>query len=227
MEEIDLKELWNYFVSKIYILIIFIITCMLIGNVYLLCFQKPLYKSTTSLVLVSESNNNQSITQNDVILNNNLVTTYSEIIKSRNILSKVISNLKLNISVEQLSSSITVTSVTNTQLIKITVSDENNSMASKVANEIAKVFSKEITNIYKIQNISIVDKAVISDNPYNINPIKQNVVYFIIGLILGCGIIFVMFYFDTSIKDSKTIEEKLNLTVLGVVPKVGDNNVKR
>ena len=75
MEEIDLKELWNYFVSKIYILIIFIITCMLIGNVYLLCFQKPLYKSTTSLVLVSESNNNQSITQNDVILNNNLVTT--------------------------------------------------------------------------------------------------------------------------------------------------------
>ena len=227
MEEINIKELWNYFISKIYIIILLVIISMLVGNIYLLAFQKPLYKSTTTLVLVSESSNNQSITQSDIALNNNLVTTYSEIIKSRSILSKVIKNLNLNTSTENLSRNITVTSVTNTQLIKIAVSDENNLKAKAIANEIAKVFSQEITNIYKIQNISIVDKAVLAEKPYNINLIKQNLICLVMGGTLGFGIIFIMFYFDTSIKDANTVEEKLKLTVLGVVPKVGDNNVKR
>ena len=40
------------------------------------------------------------------------------------------------------------------------------------------------------------------------------------GLVLSCGLIFIVFYFDTSIKTSEEIENKLGLTVLGVVPKV-------
>ena len=43
-----------------------------------------------------------------------------------------------------------------------------------------------------------------------------------IGIIISCGIVFMIFYFDTSIKDAETIEDKLDLTVFGVVPKVGD-----
>lgn len=68
MEEINLKELWHYFLSKISIILIIVIICVLAGNVYLFCLQTPLYKSTTSLVLVSEENTNTSITQNDITL---------------------------------------------------------------------------------------------------------------------------------------------------------------
>ena len=48
--------------------------------------------------------------------------------------------------------------------------------------------------------------------------LKDNVIYFGIGLVLSCGVIFIMFYFDTTIKSAESIEEKLGLTVLGVVP---------
>ena len=41
-----------------------------------------------------------------------------------------------------------------------------------------------------------------------------------LGLIISCGIIFIKFYFDTTIKTTEEIENKLGLTVLGVVPKV-------
>lgn len=221
MEEINLKDLWNYYLSKYYIVLIAVVVCLLLGNIYLLGIQKPMYKSTTSLVLVSD---NQSITQNDVTLNNNLVSTYSEIIKSRNVLEKVIKNLKLDKTAEELSKDVSVTSVTNTQLIKIEVRSDSKKQAKKIANEIATVFSNEIVNIYKIQNISIVDQAKLAKTAYNVNPLKQNLIYLIAGLVLGCGIVFIMFYFDTSIKDSKTVEEKLGLTVLGMVPKVGDSN---
>lgn len=221
MEEINLKDLWNYYLSKYYIVLIAVVVCLLLGNIYLLGIQKPMYKSTTSLVLVSD---NQSITQNDVTLNNNLVSTYSEIIKSRNVLEKVIKNLKLDKTAEELSKDVSVTSVTNTQLIKIEVRSDSKKQAKKIANEIATVFSNEIVNIYKIQNISIVDQAKLAKTAYNVNPLKQNLIYLIAGLVLGCGIVFIMFYFDTSIKDSATVEEKLGLTVLGMVPKVGDSN---
>lgn len=221
MEEINLKDLWNYYLSKYYIVLIAVVVCLLLGNIYLLGIQKPMYKSTTSLVLVSD---NQSITQNDVTLNNNLVSTYSEIIKSRNVLEKVIKNLKLDKTAEELSKDVSVTSVTNTQLIKIEVRSDSKKQAKKIANEIATVFSNEIVHIYKIQNISIVDQAKLAKTAYNVNPLKQNLIYLIAGLVLGCGIVFIMFYFDTSIKDSATVEEKLGLTVLGMVPKVGDSN---
>ena len=215
MEEINLKELWHYFLSKISIIFIIVIICVLAGNVYLFCLQTPLYKSTTSLVLVSEESTNTSITQNDITLNNNLVTTYSEIIKSRAVLSKVIENLGLKESVEYLSSCVSVSSIANTQVIKIDVSRESRYEARNIANEIAEVFSKKI-------NISIVDEAELSKSPYNVNFIKQNIIYSVIGIIISCGIVFMIFYFDTSIKDAETIEDKLDLTVFGVVPKVGD-----
>jgi len=224
MEEINLKELWHYFMSKIYITILTIIVCILLGNIYLFCFQTPLYKSTTSLVLVNEERSSTSITQNDITLNNNLVTTYSEIMKSRNVLSQVVTNLGLDESVESLSSCISVSSLTNTQIIRVDVSRESKVEAKEIANELARVFASEITSIYKIQNISVVDKAQLASKPYNISIVKQNAIYVVLGIALGMGIVFIIFYFDTSIKDTKTIEEKLDLTVLGIVPKVGDKN---
>lgn len=224
MEEINVKELWQYFMSKIYIAIIAVIICLVLGNIYLFGFQTPLYKSTTSLVLVNEERSTASITQNDINLNNNLVSTYSEIIKSRNVLSQVAENLGLEESVENLSRSVSVSSVTDTQIIKVDVSRESKEEAKLIANEIAKVFSKEVRSIYRIQNISVVDKAQLAKKPYNISVVKQNIIYTAAGMVLGMGIIFIIFYFDTSIKDAKTVEDKLNLTVLGVVPKVGDKN---
>ena len=40
-----------------------------------------------------------------------------------------------------------------------------------------------------------------------------------IGVVLSFGVVFVMYYFDTTIKSSEIVEEKLGLTVIGIVPK--------
>ena len=95
---------------------------------------------------------------------------------------------------------------------------ENNLKAKAIANEIAKVFSKEIESIYEIKNLSIIDYADENTIPYNINVPKQMVISVLVSFVLACGIIFVMFYFDTTIKSSEEIEEKIGLPVLGVVP---------
>ena len=219
MEEINLKDLWEYFVSKLYIVIIILMVAILASNIYILFLQTPLYKSTATLVLTrAESSDSTSITQNDVNLNQKLVGTYSEIIKSRRILNKVIKNLKLETTWDKLQKNVSVKNKADTELITITVVSDDSKIAPSVANEIADVFSDDIVTIYNIQNVSIIDYAIESERPYNINYAKQTIIAFVAGLVISCAIIFVMFYFDTTIKSSEEIEEKVGVTVLGSVP---------
>lgn len=218
MEEINLKELFDYFKNKFTWIIITIILVVGLGNVITTITRVPMYRSSTTIVLVSDNSGDYNSTE--LQLNKNLVGTYSEIIKSRTVLNEVISNLGLTYTAEDLSKNITVASVENTEIIKITVGDTDNKQAAKIANEIANVFMTEIQKFYKLNNVSIIDKAENSIKPYNVNYVKDNLIYILAALVLSGGVIFIMFYFDTTIKTSEEIENKLGLTVLGVVPKV-------
>lgn len=228
MDEVNLKELFRYILAKFYIIVTVTVVVVLAGEVYSTYLKIPLYRSTTKLVLTSSQGDNSStaVTNTDVTLSNNLVKTYSEIITSRGVLSKVISNLKLDISTEDLAKKVSVASVSNTQIITLSVSDADANQAEKIANEIAKVFKAEIVSLYKIDNVQIVDKAQAASAPYNVNVLKQTLQFLAVGLALGVGIILVMFYLDNTIKSSQVVEDKVGLVVLGVVPKVGKGKKK-
>lgn len=215
MEEINLIEVFEYFKNKLVWIIASILVVLVLGNIFTLATRVPMYRSNTTILLVGS---NEQVNQNDVSLNNNLVATYSEIIKSRRVLSQVINNLDLDYTVAELSSNISVGTKTGTQIITVTVSDSDSKRAKDIANEVSKVFAADIKELYKLDNVAIIDSAVKAAAPYNLTYVKDNVIYFAIGLVLSCGVIFVMFYFDTTIKSADSIEEKLGLTVLGVVP---------
>lgn len=219
MEEINLKELGNYFLSHIMIILSVITVILIVGCIYSVVIKKPLYHGTTSIVLVNQNNGN-TITNSDIQVNRNLVETYTQIIKSRKILSTVISQLGLTYSESVLAGNVSVSAITDTDIIRISVSDENNQLAADIANEIARVFMEDIKTRYNLQNVSVLDEAVAESSPYNVNIAKEIVLYILIGVVLGCAIVFVMFYFDTSIKSSTEIEEKFGLAVLGNVPYV-------
>ena len=219
MEEFNISEFIKYYFSLIVIVILFIILGAVGSWYYTDYVQVPMYKSQTSLVLTRAGDSTGSITQNDISLNKNLVATYREIIKSRRILSNVISNLNLDITEKELSDKVSVTSSNDTELIIISVVDKDSKLARNIANEIAKVFKEEITTIYNIENISIVDVAVKAKDAYNVNPLKQYVIGVGSGFLIGSLIITVMFYFDDSIKKPEDIEEKVGLSVLSTVPK--------
>lgn len=218
MEEIDLKELLDVFKRKIGLIILVTSCICILGAIYGLVLQKPMYKSYATIILVSGENASSStITQSDIALNKNLVDTYAEVIKSRRVLSQVINELNLDVSYEKLSDRIVVSSVNNTEIIKISVNDEDAIKAKNIANVTANYFIDEIPDLYNINNVSILDEAIESNTPYNINIIKQVIIYFMIGLVLSFGIVFIIFYFDRTIKSVEQIEQKTKLPILGSV----------
>ena len=224
MEEIDLKELFTFVKSKIGLLITITALVCLIGCVYGLIIQTPMYKSDTTVILSSSSS---TLTQTDLNINKNLVDTYAEIVKSRRVLTQVIEDLKLDLSYNQLHSKISVSAVNNTEIIRITVEDKDAIKAKNIANTTAKYFTKEVADLYNMNNVDVLDVAIEADKPYNINVTKQIVIYFMIGLVLAAGILFIIFYFDRTIKSIEQVEQKIKLPILGSVQELNKGVKKK
>ena len=227
MEEFNILEFLKYYWSKFIIILVFIIVGLVGSYIYTFYMQVPIYRSQTSLVLTKNDSNSSTITQNDINLNKNLVSTYREIIKSRRILDQVIENLELDITYSELTTNVGVSSINDTELIVISVYNEDSRLARKIANEIASVFKNEIPEIYNIENVSIIDKALISKEPYNVNVIKQFVLGTGAGFLVGSILIVGLFYLDDSVKTEEDIENKLGLSVLGRVPKYKSKKNKK
>lgn len=221
MEELDLKELFSMFwTRKVHIILITLIF-MVIGAIYSYVFVTPKYMSYTTLLLATSSedtNKSSTITTTDITLYNNLVSTYSELIKSKSVLVPVINNLNINKTEDALKEAITVSARKNTQIIEIDVTDSNPTEAKIIADEIAKVFMTQVSDIYKINNVHVVDEAEIETTPYNINHVKDIVMFAFIGLVVACIYVILANMLDTTVKTKEDVEKKLGLTVLTIIP---------
>ena len=140
MEEINLKELWNYYKKYLVYIVIITVLCALGMYFYSENVKKPMYSSSSKVVLVKDGDttNDNGITQNDINLNQKLVSTYTQIIKSKLVVNRVNEELDLNYTYDKLLGEIGVTAVDDTELLKITVTDKNPETATTIANKIAE-----------------------------------------------------------------------------------------
>ena len=222
MEELDLKELFSIFWNKKVQIILIILIFMMIGIIYTVGFTTPMYSSSTTLVLASagntETSTNTTITSADITINSKLVSTYSEIVKSKNILRQVISNLGIRLNEASLRSNVAVNAVKNTELIEITVKNENANYAAQIADEIAKVFTEKVKEIYNINNVQILDKAEVSTSPSNINHTKDVVIFAFVGLVIAVAYVLIANMLDTTIKSAEDVEKGFGIPVLVSIP---------
>ncbi len=218
MEEIDLKELFKLFWKKKAIIILTTMVFLFVGYIYNAFIVTPEYRAATTLILV-KSESASSVTQADVTLNQKLVYTYSELVKSDTVLNEVVNRVQLNKSVSQLRKNITIEAVKNTEILKISVLDSNKDEAAIIANSIAEVFSEQVKEIYNMENIRVVDKAVAPSTPSNINPVKYAGIFAIVGFVISVGVILVLNLFDSTVKSDKDIEKSLNIKTLATFAK--------
>lgn len=227
-KEIDLKELFEIFWHKKVHIVLIILIFIVIGIIYSIGFVTPMYSSSTSLVLAGKSSKadenqvSETITATDLTINSKLVATYSKLVKSKNILGQVISNLGIEVNEDDLRKNVKVTSVENTELIEITVSNENAEYAAKIANEIAKVFAEKIAGeIYNINNVHIVDQATVEENPSNVNYLKNIVVFAFFGVIVAVIYVLLENILDTTVKTQEDIEKSVKIPVIASIPIYG------
>ena len=224
MEELDLKDLFNIFLEKKLTILTIIVIFAIIGFIYTIWFVTPKYQSSTTLILVqSDSNKNNggtnSITSTDVTLNTNMIATYNDVITSKSVVRQVISNLGLDIDESTVKNGLTVSAgEDDAQVMKITVTNTDATYAYKIANELAKVFSEKVVEIYNVNNVRILDEAEIAQGPYNINHAKDIIIFGFIGLVVAVAYILILNMLDNSVKLPEDIEKNLKVPVLATIP---------
>lgn len=233
-EEIDLKELFNIFWRKKIIIILITIIFAVVGAYYTYNYKVPRYKSSTTLLLAQnyavEGKNEQinEITQTDITLNQKLVSTYSKLVKSKTVIKQVLQNLNMSENLESdLEKNIQVKALQDTQVIEITYSNEDAMVAYQIANELSNVFCDKVSEIYNINNVYIVDKAEVAEVPYNINHIKDIILFAFAGIAISCVGIFISSLFDTTVKASEDVERNTGLVVLAQVPELKTEGEKK
>lgn len=226
MEELNLKQLINIIWNGKKYIIITIILSVLLGIGYSYFLVTPKYEASTTLVLAKaeEKATNEistGITQTDLNINQNLVSTYRELIRSKTVIREVMENLKIkDLKETTLNNNITVSSVRDTELIEITVKDENPERATNIANEIAKVFTVHVAEIYNINNVHVIDKAETNNIPYNVHHAKDIFVFVLIGVIFSIVSIIIISLLDTTVKTQEDIKKTTGMLILAEIPEI-------
>ncbi|WP_019241421.1 MULTISPECIES: YveK family protein [Bacillus] len=200
------------------------IICAIVTYFYL----SPVYQSSTQLLVNQSQNGEDGFNYNEVQTNLQLINTYNVIIKSPAILQLVKEKLNLDYSTENLSQRISVSNQAQSQVVNITVEDQDPVLAVNIANTTSEIFQKEIINIMNIDNVKILSKAKISENPVAVKPkpLMNFAIALGIGLLISVGLSFILEYFDNTVKGAEDIESLLQIPVLGVITLIEDTKDK-
>jgi len=106
----------------------------------------PIYETSTRL-LVSDPPILRSLDYSSMINSYAMTSTYAEMIVDRPVMQGVIDRLKLKIAPEMLKEQISVEKVRDTQLLVISVQDPNPTLAARIADTTAEVFTERINEL--------------------------------------------------------------------------------
>ncbi|MCH1960641.1 YveK family protein [Romboutsia hominis] len=221
-ETIDLKEYFLIIKKRFWIIALLTVLAAIISGVLSFFVLKPVYQANSTLIVNTEQNEETNILTGDQFtVTQKLAVTYGEIIKSRAVIEPVIKKLDLDKTYEELVEQIVVSPVKDTQIIDISVEDQNPKKARDIANEIPKVFTKEAKRITNANSVEVIDKAIIPENPIKPNKAMNVAIAAVLGLMIGLFVVFLKEYLDNKIKTPQDIEKHLDLPILGVIPNEG------
>lgn len=222
-QEMTLEDIFRALKKRWLLIVSVTLMCLIGGSIFVLFFgPEPVYQSSTTVLVNYRAEETNKLTQSDLTTSQKLVATYNEIIKSATILEPVIKALDLDMTADELLKNIGVAQVNDTEIIKITVKNEDPELSRDIANTIANVFSKEISKIMKVDSTSTLDVAKTPTTPLSQNKLTKIAIAGILGMMISVGLVFVLEYLDRTVKTADETEKLLGVPVLGVIPKSKD-----
>lgn len=220
--ELDLKQLVVALLHKWWLLGLCALLAGGLSYFYTAHFITPLYRASVSIYVnnVNDSavGTSEYISATNLATSQRLVTTYVNIIKSNTVLRKVVEQSGLDLSVAQVRGMMTASSVDDTEMFNIYVSNADPELAAQVANAIAEVAPDEIANILEGSSTKIIDYAEVPQYRYTPSFRKNTLLGCCVGGALAVAYVVLRTILDKRIKSEEDLERLFDLPVLGIVP---------
>lgn len=186
-QKINFSLLVNIVKNSILQIILITIFFLSISLVYVFFIVKPVYESSTQLIVNPSAQSNANVIYNEIQANLQLINTYILVLKSSAILDQVKTNLQLKESTNTLQEKITIKNEKNTQIMSIIVQDSDPKVAKIIASEVAKVFLEHSRNKMNVKNIDILSEAKEAENPVKPNKKIYVLAASVFGVLFGIG----------------------------------------
>ena len=218
--EIDLREIFEMLKKRWLMIASITLVAAIVAGVISFFVLKPQYEASTTMMVSYKQDQETLMNYNELQMSQKLATTYSQIIKSERIADAVIEKLDLDLSAKELNSKISVSQVETTEILKITVKDNDPQLAALIANTETEIFKNEINEMMKVDNVSTIDVAKVPESPVAPNKVMNIAIATVLGMMVSVGLVFVLEFLDRTYKTPSDIERHLELPILGAIPDI-------
>lgn len=183
---------------------------------------KPQYEASTKLFIgKQESQDNNAYNNNDVMMYQQLMKTYAELAKTSDLVTKAVSNAGLNYDSKEIKGileNLTVTPSADTQILDLKYKGRNPKEVLEVTEAINNEFIAESKKLIPNGNIQIIQAPQLPEHPVSPNKKLNIIIAFVLGLMVGVGVVLLLEYLDNTFKSREELEKTLDLPIIGAIP---------
>lgn len=217
--EIDVFHLFKILWKRKILVALVAIVAGALAFAYSAFIVKPEFTSTTRIYVVNRNQGDKpGLTNQDLQAGSYLVKDYREIILSQDVLEKVTSNLKLDLSPKDLANKVKVTVPVDTRIVSISVNDRVPEEASRIANSLREVAAEKIISITRVSDVTTLEEARPAIAPSSPNIRRNTIIGLLGGTVFTVIAVLVVELVDTRVKRPEDIEDVMQIALLGVVP---------
>ena len=220
MEEqvINISEIIDAVKKRWKIIALTTVLATLVSGIFSFFVISPTYEASTKIFIGKEGAESEGYNSSDVSMYQNLIKTYSELIKTKDLVNKAIDNSQYDLSVNNVLNGITVNTLTGTQILQISYQSKSPSIAKNILESITNEFITKAEELVPNGNVKILESVELPKNPVAPNKTMNIAIAFILGMMVGFGIVFLLEYLDNTYKNKEQLEKDLDIPVLGVIP---------
>ncbi len=181
----------------------------------------PTYSASADMIVNNKQNaatQTGDVTTSDLSASSTLVSTYSVILKSHTVLGQVIDQLGLPYTYDQLAGMISVSTVNNTQVMRITVRCGDSQTALEIVSKLVEIAPRVIVDKAEVGSVKTVDEPWTSGKIVSPSKKKYALAGFAAGFLAMCAIFILRELLNNTYKTEADITKDLGLPVLGVIP---------
>ncbi len=224
MEEntISLQEI-AYALKKRWKLIILItIAATLVSAILSFFVIKPQYEAKAKLFIgKQESQDNNAYNNSDVMMYQQLMKTYAELVKTSDLVTKAVKSADLDYNQEDIKAilkNLNATPSADTQILDLSFKGGNPKDVLKVTEAITSEFISESKELIPNGNVQVIQKAQLPEHPVSPNKKLNILIAFVLGLMVGVGVVLLLEYLDNTFKSREELEKTLELPIIGTIP---------
>jgi Capsular polysaccharide biosynthesis protein len=219
-KEVNFKELFEIIIKKWWLILLLTVIGFGAAYVYTIKYVTPVYEANTVLYIGQEGGSLGSI---DVSLgqlnaNSQLLVDYKQIAATRLVVNEVIKNLGLTISYDEFKENVIIESVSDSRLFTVGFRHSDPQVAKQIADELAKQLTVAVLQIVGVENIRILDQALVPQAPVSPNTLLNAVIGGLLGFFIALFVIILMFLINDTVRNDEEIENLINISVLGDIP---------